>query len=259
MYFHRVMKYNLVKGPQWCRCLIVVGAMFAYANANAQLKHAHTSMLWFNYNNTVSLSNKWNWSNDFQFRTREWTKYLWQFAIRTGVQYSLSKKWTVSAGFAWFDNVRYYNNNPVFPNEWRPWIDIGYQVKPKNISIVQRIRFEERFLQKVQADKVLNEYETRERLRYRLEFTFPKISKFLELHVGNELMVNTNHLHDSLFFDQNRILFIANAKFSDASYFQFQYIKNFQLLARNYTLEDQDIFRFSFHQQLMWRRKKMIK
>lgn len=213
-------------------------------------------MLWLNYNNTIAFNNKWAWSNDFQFRTREWLQHLWQFAIRTGAQYTINKKWTVSAGLAWFDNVRYYNDNPVFPNEWRPWVDAGFQVKPKNFTILQRIRFEERFLQKVIADKKLNEYETRERLRYRLQFTFPRIAKNIELHLGNEIMVNLNHLNDSLFFDQNRIFFIANAWVSKTSFLQFQFIKNFQLLARNYTLEDQDIFRFSFHQQLRWHRSE---
>jgi len=101
----------------------------------------------------------------------------------------------------------------------------------------------------------LNDYELRQRLRYRLEFTFPKIGKHIEIHAGDEIMVNLNHIKDSLFFDQNRIILLANFKFAASSYFQFQYIKNFQLLARNYTLEDQDIFRFSYHQQLNRRKR----
>ncbi len=251
MYFHGAMSYYAGK-------VLFYGLFFIFFSLKSfcQPKHVQTQMIWLNYNNSIAINSKWNWTNDVQFRTREWTKHLWQFAVRTGLQHSLSSKWTVSAGIAWFDNVRYYNTTPLFPNEWRPWVDISYQVKPKNISILQRLRFEERFLQKVQADKLLSAYESRERLRYRLEFTFPKIKHWLELHLGNEVMVNTNHLHDSLFFDQNRIFLVANAKFSDASYFQFQFIKNFQLLARNYTLEDQDIFRFSFHQQLKWLRRK---
>ena len=238
------------------RCKIIIGALllFFFITAEGQHKNAHTTMFWVNYNNTVSLDKKWSWSNDFQLRTREWLQHWWQFAVRTGLQRTLDKHWNASAGLAWFDNVRYYNEEPVFANEWRPWVDISFQLQPKKVIIAQRLRFEERFLQKVVANKKLSDYETRERLRYRLEFTFPKIGKHIEIHAGDEIMVNLNHVNDSLFFDQNRIMLLANFKFAASSYFQFQYIKNFQLLARNYTLEDQDIFRFSFHQQLHWRK-----
>lgn len=239
-----------------CRLVVVILLTCVCVSLQAQPKHARTQMIWLNYNNSIVLNNKWTWSNDFQLRTREWLQHWWQTAIRTGMQYKLNKKWTMSAGVAWFDNVRYYEDEPVFANEWRPWVDIGFQQQAKKITIVQRLRFEERFLQKVLKNEKLKDYERRDRLRYRLEFTLPPISKKVEMHIGNEVMVNLNHINDSLFFDQNRILFITNFKISPASFFQFQYIKNFQLLARNYTLENQDIFRFSFHQQFYRRKNK---
>jgi hypothetical protein len=232
------------------RLVITAMLLFFYFTIKAQPKHAHTNMIWVNYNNTLVFNKKWSWSNDVQLRTREWLQHWWQLALRTGVQRIINKKWNVSAGFAWFKNVRYYDDEPVFANEWRPWADAAFQFRPNKINILQRLRFEERFLQKVIANKKLPEYELRSRLRYRLEFTFPKIGDNIEIHAGDEIMVNLNHINDSLFFDQNRIILLANFKLSSSSFFQFQYIKNFQLLARNYTLENQDIFRFSFHQQI---------
>jgi Protein of unknown function (DUF2490) len=238
------------------RIYIIALLLFFFITANAQHKNAHTNMVWFNYNNTVVLNKNWSWSNDFQLRTREWLQHWWQFAVRTGIQRTLNKKWNISAGFAWFDNVRYYNDEPVFANEWRPWVDASFQIQPKKITMLQRLRFEERFLQKVVLNKKLKDYEVRQRLRYRLEFTFPKIGKQIEIHAGNEIMVNLNHISDSLFFDQNRIFILANLNLTASSFFQFQYIKNFQLLARNYTLENQNIYRFSFHQKLYWHNNK---
>jgi hypothetical protein len=237
------------------KAVIVALLSFFFVPCIAQHKNAHTNMLWVNYNNTLVINNNWSWSNDFQLRSREWLTHWWQLAMRTGVQRNLNKKFTISAGLAWFDNVRYYNDEPIFANEWRPWVDVSFQLQPKKTIVMQRLRFEERFLQKVAADKKLPDYEERQRLRYRLEFTFPPINKHIEIHAGDEVMVNLNHTGDSLFFDQNRFVVLANYKLANASFFQFQYIKNFQLLARNYTLEDQDIFRFSFHQKLYWRKK----
>lgn len=215
----------------------------------AQVKHAHTDMLWINYNNSFSLKNNWSWLSDFQLRRREWLQHWAQLAVRTGFQKAINKKWAVSGGMAWFQNVRYFNSESIFANEWRPWVEASFTVTPNKIAVVQRLRFEERFLQKVVANKKTNEYETRERLRYRLEFTLGKIGKKIEIHAGNEVMVNLNHVSDSLFFDQNRIFLLANFKTSEKSFLQFQYIRNYQLLARNYTLEDQNIFRLSYHQK----------
>jgi len=219
------------------------------SGVQAQPKHANTNMLWANYNTTFVLKNNWTLSNDFQIRSREWLGQWWQLALRTGVQKTINKKWVVSGGLAWFDNVRYFNDQAIFANEWRPWVDLALTVNARKIPVVQRLRFEERFLQKVVSNKKTNDYETRERLRYRLEFTLGKIGKNIEVHAGNEVMVNLNHISDSLFFDQDRIILLANFKTSEASFFQFQFIKNYQLLARNYTLEDQNIFRFSYHQK----------
>jgi len=225
-------------------------------HAQAQPKHVSTNLLWINYNNSFSLKNNWTWSNDFQLRSREWLHYLSQMAVRTGFQKAINKKWTVSGGFAWFTTVGYFNGEGIFPNEWRPWVEASFTVAPNKIAIVQRLRFEERYLQKVVDNKKTNDFETRERLRYRLEFTLGTIGKKVEIHVGNEVMVNLNHINDSLFFDQNRIILLANFKTSGTSFLQFQYIKNFQLQARNYTLEDQNIFRFSYHQKFSKYRKQ---
>lgn len=234
-----------------CPLLLLAGLSL---HAQSQPKHAHTNMLWINYNNSVALHNNWTWSNDFQLRSREWLQHWWQMAVRTGVQKTIDKHWSVSGGMAWFNNVRYVNDESIFHNEWRPWIDLSYTALIKKTPVVQRLRFEERFLQKVVSNKKTNDFETRERLRYRLEFTLGKIGRKVEVHAGNEIMVNLNHVSDTLFFDQDRIILLANFNTSPSSFFQFQFIKNYQLLARNYTLEDQNIFRFSYHQKLSMKR-----
>lgn len=214
----------------------------------AQHKTLHVNMLWFNYNNTVELSRKWSIISDVQLRTRDWTKQWSTFALRSGAAYILNHKYTLAGGFTWFGNVRHINDTAVVANEWRPWQEIGLQLHAGKGLLSQRIRTEERFLQKLSGTSKTNEYEKRLRFRYRIEYTFPQIAKKTELHIGNETMVNLNYIKDSRFFDQNRIFALINYKTSHTTFVQFQFIKILQWQAAANTLEDQNVFRLSVHQ-----------
>jgi hypothetical protein len=216
----------------------------------AQNKVTHTNMLWFNYNNNLALNQKWNIVSDVQIRTRDWTSHWSQFALRSGAAYKLNDKFTVTGGFTWFGNVRYYNDEPIVANEWRPWEEIAFQTAIGKNLFIQRIRLEQRFLQIVLAGKKTKEYEKRQRFRYRIEFGFPFNNKKMEIHLGNEVMVNLNYISDSRFFDQNRTFAFINYKVSPLILFQFQYIKIFQWQGAIKVMDDQNVFRFSIHQQI---------
>jgi hypothetical protein len=235
---------------------IVFFLLFIQANLFAQHRTTHANMLWFNYNNNISFSSKWSLANDVQIRTRNWADRWSQFALRTGVGYKVNDKLTVTAGMAWFSSVRYSNNKPVFPNEWRPWQEVAYRIPGKKIDFSQRLRTEQRFLQRVVSGRKTDEYVCRFRLRYRFEFSFPLRKDRINASIGNEVMINPGHAKDSLFFDQNRTFFIADFKLNKSTTFQFQFIKLFQWQASDRILDDQNVFRFSIHQKFNFRRKK---
>ncbi|MFT3681391.1 MAG: DUF2490 domain-containing protein [Ferruginibacter sp.] len=205
-------------------------------------------MFWFNYNNTISLNKKWGLTNDVQLRTREWASHWSQFALRTGITYKINPKFSAAAGFTWFGNVRYYNNEPLVADEWRPWQELTFQIANNKRLFLQRLRLEERFLQKVVNGKKTNDFENRERLRYRLEVGF-HLSKKTELHIANEVMGNINYIADNRFFDQNRTFAFVNYKISASTFLQYQFLKIFQWQPAINTMEDQNVFRFSVHQQ----------
>ena len=54
-----------------------------YNTVNAQHTATHANMLWFNYNNTVFINDKWSIASDAQLRTRDWAGRWSQFAVRT--------------------------------------------------------------------------------------------------------------------------------------------------------------------------------
>jgi Protein of unknown function (DUF2490) len=210
----------------------------------------HTNLIWLNYNNTIQLDDKWSIASDVQLRTKDWVSHWSQFALRTGAVYKLDTKFSLAAGFAWFGNVGYFNDDPVVANEWRPWEEMGFQTGVGKNIFVQRVRLEQRFLQIVVLGKKTSEYEKRQRFRYRLEFGFPLSSKKMEIHLGNEVMVNLNYISGNRFFDQNRTFAFINYKLSPAVLFQFQYIKIFQWQGLTKIMDEQNVFRCSIHQQI---------
>ncbi len=216
----------------------------------AQTRVTHTNLLWFNYNNNIGLNKKWSIVNDVQVRTKDWASRWSQFALRTGAVYKITEKFSLSGGFAWFGNVKYFNDGPVTANEWRPWEEIAFQVNAGKNIFLQRLRLEQRFLQKIIDGKKTREFEKRQRLRYRFEFGFPLSNKKIEIHFGNEIMVNLNYISDNRFFDQNRIFCFVNFRLNPSLLIQYQYIKLLQWQAAGKVLDDQNVFRFSIHQQI---------
>ena len=232
------------------KTITAVIIFFISKSLAAQNKVTHTNMLWFNYNNNVALNQKWNIISDIQIRTRDWTSHWSQFALRSGATYKLDNKFTAAAGFTWFGNVRYFNDEPTVGNEWRPWEEIAFLTGIGKNLFIQRVRLEQRFLQIVLLGKKTKEYESRQRFRYRIEFGFPLKNKKMEIHLGDEVMVNLNYISDRRFFDQNRTFALINYKISPSAFFQFQFIKIFQWQGAIKVMDDQNVFRFSVHQQI---------
>jgi hypothetical protein len=248
MYFHSGLPETKLATFYMPRYFISIAAIVLSAKLFAQHKTVHVNMLWFNYNNTVELNSKWSVVNDVQLRTRDWAKQWSVGAVRSGVSYRINNKFAVAAGFTWFGNMRYISDTAVLANEWRPWQEASLQLHTGKGLLVQRIRTEERFLQKLSGTAKTNNFEKRFRVRYRIEYTLPPINKKIELHAGNEVMVNMNYINDNRFFDQNRLFALINYKTSPSTFVQFQFIKLFQWQAAANTMEDQNVFRFSVHQ-----------
>ena len=209
----------------------------------------HGNVLWANYNNSFRVDNKWSIVNDIQIRTKDEIDKWSLFALRSGLVYKINKKVSVTAGFAWFGSVNYFEEKVVVANEWRPFQELSIQREIKLLKFLQRLRLEQRFLQKVSAGKKMHDFETRHRLRYRFEFGYPVFNKKVVLFAGNEVMGNLNYIKDIRFFDQNRAFLAVNTKLSASTLFQFQYIRLVQWRPAINVLENNNVFRCSIHQQ----------
>lgn len=217
----------------------------------------HYNILWFSYNNTYRVNNKWAMVSDAQLRTVNWADKWLLYAVRTGLSYTVTPNLSLAAGGALFRTAQYNKSEYFFKNEWRLWEEAAYMLKlKKEVSLFQRLRMEQRFLQQTANNKKTGNYQFILRWRYRFEWTFPFIENKVRLLAGNEIFVNPGHVNSQLFFDQNRTFAGLNLKLSSTSVLQTQYIKIFQWRNPTSVLEDQNVIRVNFIQQFNRKIKK---
>lgn len=234
----------------WLLAFIMLMLFFFHEQrVAAQFTRSFANMLWFNYNQQVELSAKCQLLNDVQIRTRNWADEWSQFALRSGLQLRLNSQFAFTAGFAWFSTVRHSAKGMIIPNEWRPWQEISFTSAAGKFTLIQRLRSEQRFLERVVDEKKSGNYDFRLRQRYRIEMSVP-IYRHTGIAAGNEVMLNLNHLSDSLSFDQNRLFITISQYLSSNLSVQFQFIRLYQRQAAVGNNDLQNVWRFSIHHQL---------
>lgn len=205
-------------------------------------QNTHQSIGWLVYSHNQKLSDKWSIGADFQLRTADDYQYIKVLLFKPGINYSLNKKINLSSGFAY---LKIYLR-PVVANsrldEKMIWEQISYNSKFNQVSVLNRLRIEQRFIEQ------LNDHVFSQRLRYALQLQFPlqkltnqKFEKGFYLGLQNEVLFNiqnkeqlTNH-----FFDQNRAYLAIGYRFSPSVDLESGYMN--QSIKRkddNYTIND---------------------
>ncbi len=208
-------------------------------------KHQYSKMLWAGYYNQISLNEKWNINSDIQFRTKNWYQNPSQALIRTGLVYKANQKISLTAGLAHF---RFFITDTKTRGEWRPWQEVSYTDLIGKFQLVQRVRIEERFNQKISGTNTLNEYSYNWRFRYRIDLQYPLYKteeKGIWVVVGNEIMINAGQNIVYNYFDQNRTYAGINYQANKNITFQIQGMLIWQLLSNGITIDNVTVFRFN--------------
>ncbi|MBD0280198.1 MAG: DUF2490 domain-containing protein [Flavisolibacter sp.] len=194
--------------------LIAITSMAFSFIARAQVQQSG----WFASFNTLKLNNHFSLHLDVQLRSTDNLEHVQTLLIRPGLNYHLTKRLTVTAGYAYIPNRRTISNVSDLLPEHRIWEQLLYAHKWSTISTSHRLRLEQRFIP--HAVVINNElgkegHQTAHRLRYFIRNIVPltKLTKdasfskgfFFALqdevfgNVGNTKAVNGK------FFDQNRL------------------------------------------------------
>jgi hypothetical protein len=191
--------------------IVLVAAFFVSDALYAQKQSTNINQVWTGYFNQTRLSNKWGFWAEAQLRTNEnFVDNISQGILRVGGTYYLNNDTKLTAGYAYINNFSPANGANISTPEHRPWQQIQWHTKYQKLRLMQWVRLEERYRQKL---KNINELDNSFAFNFRVRYNFlmqvslskklfqPKTFSFIandEIHVnfGKEIVYNT--------FDQNR-------------------------------------------------------
>lgn len=197
---------------------------------------------WIFWSHQQKITEKWQFSSDIQVRTANLPGYINTVLIRPGIGYNVAKNQTLTVGYTYLGTWEKENDQMVYEPENRIFEQYQVENKIQNITVSNRIRFEQRFFHQP------NDRFFAQRFRYNIQAQFPLIAnqeftKGMYAAFQNELFLNiqgkskiNNHV-----FDQNRTYiglgYRLNKKLDLETDYMFRYLVDKDVNVRNNVLQ----------------------
>ena len=243
------------------RSLCLTGLLLIHLFLSAQNKTKevnHQTQSWVSVNSTIHMNDKWALLADVHMRRNHFFKNGSFYFIRAGVAYSITKNFSVAAGYAHLWLAPTTTSWITYANENRIYQQLQYHSSIGKIEINQRLRNEQRWQQKMVNDKPSRQNRFTNRIRYLLSATIPVfknenlpslvISDELHIQFGKEVMYNT--------FDQNRFFTGIKQKINKQLSFDIGYMQVLQQKYNGYQYDLNNTFRLFFYYS-PWLKKKV--
>lgn len=227
---------------------------------NAQSKSVNeVSQSWTSLNSTIRFNNHWGMVADFHIRRTNFLADPNFYFLRTGVQYWVNNQLSLTLGIGKMWVAPSTPNWEHFAEENRIYQQALLSSKLGKIGIVQRIRNEQRWIEKIANDQFTGNYRFSNRIRYLLAFNIPifKNPKYPSLSLSDELMIQFGKeiLYNT--FDQNRLFLGIRQPISKTLNFDFGYMQSFQQKASGYQYDKIHTLRCFFYYSPDLRKKTL--
>lgn len=205
--------------------------------ALAQQQTAVQPHAWVVYQGNHLLNDRFSIHTEYQFRRHQYFSAPQQSLTRIGLDYAVSKRATVTAGYGWI--VTYpYGQFPVAyrNNEHRIWQQLILRDQHGRFYVDHRYRLEQRFLEtkKLNSNGVFmhDDYVFRQRIRYRFNVIYPINKPTLTKHtlfayVNDEIFLGFGKGIGRNIMDQNRLMAGLGWKVNDQITFQSGYLNQY--------------------------------
>ncbi|MEO7584565.1 MAG: DUF2490 domain-containing protein [Ferruginibacter sp.] len=204
---------------------------------------------WFSVNTTARVKGKFGFIADVHVRRRNFLANPDFYFTRAALNYWLKENVTVAAGYA---QLWMAPSNPSwhhFALEKRIYQQVQMTSKTGKLGLLNRMRVEQRWQQKIVDDKFINAYKFSTRVRYLLSLNFPfsknpsypslTVADELSIQFGKEIVYNT--------FDQNRIFVGIRQRISKSLNADFGYMVVYQQKASGYQYTKNHTLRCFFY------------
>ena len=240
-----------------------MGTSMLYAQTTKSTEHPE--QIWLGYFNQSRFSSKWGMWTDLQLRTKDgFTDNFSQAIIRLGLTYYLTDNTKITLGYG---NIFIFpgdNHSLITRHEHRPWQQIQWHTKYSRNRMMQWIRLEERYRQKILNDSTLaGGFNFNWRLRYNIWYEVPLVKdgalpNSLSLIVNDELHISFGKEVVYNYFDQNRFFLGLKYQFTKSSNIQAGYTNVFQQVAAGNKYRNINGARIFFFQNFDLRKENQI-
>jgi hypothetical protein len=223
--------------------IVILGQVHKEKEVNEQFQ------TWVSINTVTKFSEHWGVVADAHIRENGFFEDNNFYLLRGGIDYIPNAKFSFVGGYA---HMWLAPSNPAwstYSDENRIYQQFQMNTKSGNVSIVQRLRNEQRWQEKIVNDAETGENRFTDRVRYLISVTIPifkkktapslVVSDELLLQFGKEVVYNT--------FDQNRLFIgikqVINPKLS----FDFGYMNVYQEKYSGYQYDMNHTLRLFFY------------
>lgn len=251
---------NFLKKQWLISCLTLIISLWqSDAFAQTSPKEIKTqSQSWVSVNSTIRLSQKFGVMADLHMRRNNFFADPSFYFVRTGLNYWVKENIIATVGYG---HMWVAPSKPVwhhFGQEHRIYQQIQMTSKIGKIGLLNRLRNEQRWQEKIADDKFTHSYKFTNRVRYLLSVNIPVfknpnypsicIADELLVHFGKEIVYNT--------FDQNRTFIGIKQRISKSLNFDLGYMLIYQQKPSGFQYDKNHTFRWFFYYTPDFRKKK---
>jgi hypothetical protein len=234
----------------YCCLVLVLFPRVSTAQTAPQGKSVrHQLQTWVSINSTFRLEDRWGLMADFHIRRNNFVADPSFYFVRLGPNYWIRDNMSVSAGYAHLWLAPPQDGLKTWSNEHRIYQQFVWSSRPGKVSMLQRLRNEQRWQQKIANDERTGEWRFTNRFRYLLSFTIPLspnpkkpslvLADEILLQAGKEVIYNP--------FDQNRIFIGIRQNLSRGFSYDFGYMNVFQQKYSGYEYDMNHTIRLFFY------------
>jgi hypothetical protein len=240
--------------------LFIISFLLSNHGAHAQTKAKEInvqSQSWVSENGTMRFSKKFGMIADLHMRRNNFFADPSFYFVRTGVDYWITENLTAVLGYG---QMWVAPSNPDwhhYAQEHRIYQQLQLISKIGKVTMMNRLRNEQRWQEKILNDKFTHDYKFTDRVRYLLSFTIPVVknphypslvlSDEIALQSGKEIVYNT--------FDQNRAFVGIKQTVCKGLSFDLGYMLFTQEKASGYQYDKNNTFRWFFYYTPDFRKK----
>lgn len=204
---------------------------------------------WVSINSVTKFNEHWGIIADAHIRSNELFKDNSFYFLRGGVSYIPNPTISITGGYAHMWLAPSNEGWTTYSDENRIYQQAQLNTKYGKVSIVQRIRNEQRWQEKIVNDEDTGEKRFTNRVRYLISFNIPVfkkksapslvVSDEILIHFGQEVVFNT--------FDQNRLFVGIRQSINPKWSYDFGYMNVYQQKYSGYQYDMNHTLRLFFY------------